>query len=105
MAIQAEEIVEEKEVAEFLKAKSAEEEYRLTTEIVNDCFPERLECRVFFRPDPEIVDDGRVVFQITLPESFSFVELDERRRSYHAERVRRLFGAVFPVCCLSIKFS
>lgn len=93
------------EVAEYLKRKGTEADFRTAWEIVRECFPARHNVEVELQEDPD--EDGRcwVVFAITLPDSYSLDVLREQERRYHELKMERLAANPDPAFSLWFNFA
>jgi hypothetical protein len=103
--MQTDTIAVPKDVMDLLKTKSAEEEYRVTEQLIRENFPEMQSLDVYLQEDPD--EDGitRVILEVVLPETMPFEILSERRNMFYGERHRRLPALEWPVCGLSVSFS
>jgi hypothetical protein len=91
------------EVWEYLRRRSAEEEFRLYGDLAREWFPDAAAGTVYLLEDPDEEDRCWVVFRLTFTAG-SYDELFARKRRFYEKLEEQTPAARFPdpVCSLDI---
>jgi hypothetical protein len=98
-------ITADDQVEEFLREHGAESAWQTLSEVIQTCFPEVQQVRMWLLNDPDEDDRTWVMVQVLLPADHPAATLQDQRRQYAEMLVRRLPVEYHSLFGLSVGFA